>query len=216
MPAPAEYLISADEERSLHRRLVDGDVTASADLTRLFLVHVIGWLTAKNSRRVPEELRVEAAEDALIALIKAPASFDPARGKRLASYLCMSAQGDLRNILQREGRYYKNQRRLEDVELSPQAGKYLVVNDDPARSLECQEESERARVVAAPVREGLSDAESRALELLLDGERKTAVFAEALGIGHLPTTDQRAEVKRVKDKLKKRIQRETSGDGKPS
>ncbi len=68
----------------------------------------------------------------------------------------------------------------------------------------------------APVREGLSDAESKALELLLDGERKTAVFAEALGIGHLPTTDQRAEVKRVKDKLKKRIQRETSGDGKPS
>ena len=66
------------------------------------------------------------------------------------------------------------------------------------------------------MREGLSDAESRALDLLLDGERKTAVFAEALGIGHLPMKDQRAEVKRVKDKLKKRIERETRGDGKPS
>jgi RNA polymerase sigma-70 factor (ECF subfamily) len=217
MPAPAEYLISEDEERSLHRRLVDRDVTAPNDLARLFLDHLIAWLVEKNSSSVPEELCVEAAEDALIALMKSPASFNPARGKRLAAYLRMSAQGDLRNILQREGRHYDNQIRLEDVELSPQAGKYLGVDDDPLRSLVRQEEStEVTRTVVAPVREGLSEPESRALDLMLHGERKTAVFAEALGITHLPTKVQRTEVKRVKDKLKKRIERGTSGDGKPS
>jgi len=216
MAAPAEFLISEDEERSLHRRLVERDVTAPTDLARLFLDHLISWLVEKNSSGVPEELCVEAAEDALIALMKSPASFDPTRGKRLAAYLRMSAQGDLRNILRREGRH-GNHVRLEDVELSPEAGKYLAVHDDPLRSLERQEESAKAtRTVVAPVREGLSDAESRALDLMLQGERKTALYAGALGIGHLPTRDQRAEVKRVKDKLKKRIKRETSGDGKPS
>jgi RNA polymerase sigma-70 factor (ECF subfamily) len=217
MPAPADYLISEDEERSLHRRLVDRDVTASTDLARLFLDHLIAWLVEKNSSRVPEELCIEAAEDALIALMKSPASFNPARGKRLAAYLRMSARGDLRNILQRERRHRDKHILLEDVELFPEAGKYLVADDDPLRSLERQEESAKAtRTVVAPVREGLSEGESRVLDLILQGERKTAVFAEALGITHLPTNAQRTEVKRVKDKLKKRIERETSGDGKPS
>ncbi len=216
MPAPAEYLISEEEERSLHKRLVDQEPTAPTDLVRLFLDHLIAWLVKTNRSSIPDDLCVEAAEDALIALAKSPASFNPARGKRLAAYLRMSAQGDLRNILRREGRHLANHIRLEDAELSPKAGKYLAVRDDPLRSLERQEETTEARTVMAPVREGLSEAESRALELVLQGERKTAVFAEALGLTHLPVDFQRTEVKRVKDKLKKRIERETSGDGKPS
>jgi hypothetical protein len=217
MPAPVECLISKEEEQSLHRRLAEGDVTASADLARLFLDHLIAWLVEKNTSRIPEELCVEAAEDALIALMKSPASFNPTLGKGLVAYLHMSSQGDLRNILQREGRHYENQIPLEDVELSPEAGKYLAVDDDPLLSLVRQEESSQAvRTVIAPVRKGLSEAESRALDLMLQGERKTGVFAEALGITHLPANVQRTEVKRVKDKLKKRIERESSGDGKPS
>jgi RNA polymerase sigma factor (sigma-70 family) len=217
MPAPPEYLICEEEERSLHRRLVDRDVTASSDLAHLFLEHLIAWLVEKNSSSVAEELCIEAAEDALIALMKSPASFNPARGKRLGAYLRMSAQGDLRNILQREGRHHEKQIRLEDVELCPRQGKYLIVDNDPLRSLERQEESANAtRTIVAAVREGLSEAELRVLDLMLQGERKTAVFAEALGITHLPGNLQRTEVKRAKDKLKKRIERETSGDGKPS
>src|SRR5438270_10618525 len=102
MPAPGEHLISEEEERSLHRRLLDGEPTAFPDLARLFHEHLIAWLVKKNCARVPEDLCVEAAGDALIALVKSPASFNPARGKRLAGYLRMSAQGDLRNLLQRE------------------------------------------------------------------------------------------------------------------
>jgi RNA polymerase sigma-70 factor (ECF subfamily) len=217
MPGPANYVISEEMERQLHRRLVDCDLTAFNDLACLFLEHLIAWLVDNNSSRVPKEWCVEAAEDALIGMVKSPASFNPARDKRLAAYLRMSAQGDLRNILQREKRHYGKEIPLESVELSPEAGKYLIVDDDPLQSLERQEESANAtRTVIAPVRQGLSEAESRALDLIIQGERKTAVFAEALGIAHLPITSQRTQVKLVKDKLKKRIERETSGDGKPS
>src|SRR5438876_1098813 len=75
MPAPADYLISEDEERSLHRRLVDRDVTAFNDLARLFLDHLIAWLVENNRSSVPKQLCIDAAEDALIALVKLPASF---------------------------------------------------------------------------------------------------------------------------------------------
>jgi RNA polymerase sigma-70 factor (ECF subfamily) len=217
MPAPAAHVLSLEEEQALHRRLVERDPTASADLIGTFLDPLISLLVERNSSRVPEELCIEAAEDALMDLAKSPASFDPARGKRLGGYLRMSAQRDLQNKLRKEGRHRRRRISLDDVELPLLAGKYLAVDDDPSRPLELEEESSRARhQVVAPARDGLTEGESRALDLLLQGERKTTMFAEALGIEHLPASEQRADVKRVKDKLKKRIQRQRSGDGEPS
>jgi RNA polymerase sigma-70 factor (ECF subfamily) len=216
MSAPADELISEEEERALHQRLVAGEETAPSDIARVFLDSLIAWLKARNSAEVPEELCIEASEDALIALVKSPQSYKPERGKRLFSYLRMSAQGDLRNILRREGRHWK-QITLDDVELSREGGKYLLVNEDPSLFLERQEENAHAtKTIVGPVRDGLTESESRALDLILQGERKTMVFAEALGITHLPTRVQRTEVKRVKDKLKKRLERKTSDNVEPS
>ena len=39
------------------------------------------------------------------------------------------------------------------------------------------------------------------------GERKTAAYALALGIADRPAAEQRREVKRVKDRLQKRLER---------
>ena len=216
MPSPADFVLPEDKERALLRRLMERDPTAFVDLANLFLDYLVAWL-AEHNRNIPEELCVEAAEDALIALKKSPASFDPGRGTRLAAYLRMSAQGDLRNILQRQGCRHANQVSLEDVELSPEAGKYLGVDEDPLHILELREESAKAvTTIVTPVREGLSDAESRALDLLLQGEKKTAIFAEAMGISHLPVQAQKAEVNRVKNMLKKRIDRKKGGDDQSS
>ena len=78
--------------------------------------------------------------------------------------------------------------------------------------LQLKEEAEKAeREILAPVRRGLSASEERFLDLMLQGERKTTVFAQALGIEDLPPSEQEAEVHRVKNKLKKRIERRTHG-----
>jgi hypothetical protein len=196
------------EEVALHQRLLAGDPTAFPDLANAFLEPLIAWLVHKNSFKVSEDYCLEAAEEALIALQKNPASYDPGRGKRLGAYLRMSAQGDLKNILRSESRHWRKRKTLESVEDSPIAGNYLGVDDDPSLALQIQEEHEKAtRTVVTPVRAGLSEPESRALDLMLQGERKTAAFAEALGIKHLPANVQQAEVKRVKDKLQKRLER---------
>ena len=56
-----------------------------------------------------------------------------------------------------------------------------------------------------------SAGEQQFLDLMLHGERKTTIFARALGIEKLSPSAQESEVKRVKDKLKKRIERRTHG-----
>jgi biopolymer transport protein ExbD len=45
------------------------------------------------------------------------------------------------------------------------------------------------------------------LELMLDGERQTSVYVEILEIGHLSLEEREREVKKVKDRLKKRLER---------
>jgi len=51
----------------------------------------------------------------------------------------------------------------------------------------------------------------RVLDLQRCGERRTAVFAEGLGIADRPVSEQEAEVKRVKDRILKRLQRAARG-----
>ena len=44
-------------------------------------------------------------------------------------------------------------------------------------------------------------------EFMLEGERRTAVIAAAIGLGDRPPAEQEVEVKRIKDRLKARIRR---------
>jgi len=58
--------------------------------------------------------------------------------------------------------------------------------------LQLREEAEKAeREILAPVRQGLSAGEVQFLDLMLQGERKTTVFARALGIEALPRARKR-------------------------
>ena len=45
------------------------------------------------------------------------------------------------------------------------------------------------------------------LAVMLTFEKKTDIFAKALGIAHLPDKDQRAQVNKIKDRLSKRLKR---------
>ncbi len=57
------------------------------------------------------------------------------------------------------------------------------------------------------MRRGLSETDRRALELILQKERRTSVYAELYGLLHLPAKEQRTEVKRHKDRLKNVLKR---------
>lgn len=199
---------SSDEARSIHARLVDGDPTAPADLAIAYLDPLTVWLQAHNPRLSDPHLCATAAEDALLALIKNPLSYNPDR-QTLEVYLRMSARGDLLNLLDREQRHQNRQASWEAVELSPDRRKYLQDStSDPELQVISTEEANRTVTIPR----GLTPPEERVLSLMLDGERKTVAYVDAMGIGHLPLDDQRREVKRVKDRLKKRIARAERND----
>jgi hypothetical protein len=200
----------------LHRRLAEGHVTASAELAEAYLEPLVERLRQKNSNSVPDEMLVSAAEDAIIALIRNPSSYKSEKHKSLFDYLDMSAQGDLINHFEREKTYRKRNVSLNLVELSEDGGNYLGEEDAGLTRLEAAEELQLAEPFLCAVRQGLDERECEFLDLMLQGERKTELFAAVLGIENLPSSDQQKHVKRMKDKLDARIRRERSRHVEPS
>jgi DNA-directed RNA polymerase specialized sigma24 family protein len=195
-----------DQQTDVYQRLLARDPTAPNELAVLFLEPLANWLAVHNPA-ISEDLIADAAEDALLALIKNPASYRPEKAD-LEAFLRMSAQGDLRNRLRSEARHRTGRRSLESVEHSGEGGNCLGRDDDPSLPLQIEEEWQSRRdAVPAAVRGGLSEGESRVLDLMLAGERRTEVFAGALGITQLPPDEQRWLVKKVKDRLQKRLER---------
>lgn len=185
---------------------MDRDLTAANDVADAYLETLVVWLGDIDAR-APEDVRMEAAEDAILALIRRPESYAPER-QTLEIYLRMSARGDLRNLLRRERRHGEGRRSWGAVELSPDAGKYLGRIDDPALPLQLAEERQRVNdAVPESVRRRLSETDQRALDLILQGERRTAVYADLYGLLHLPENEQRGAVKRHKDRLKNVLKR---------
>jgi hypothetical protein len=205
---------SQEEGLLIVQRLREGDPVASNDFAAAYL----GSLGRTLRRYFPGDDTADvetAAEDAIWSFILEPDTYD-ASLITIVSYLTMAAKRDLENIRNKEFRHGKRRagwgEREEDVELPSRVeniqGSEL---DDPARIAELNETiAEKMAVLrrrVAAVDEDLSPGEIDALLLVMDGERKTERFAEALGITHLPLAEQRREVKRFKDRMGKRLVR---------
>src|SRR3954447_10474518 len=169
----SSVLPSQDQALALHQRLLGGDRVASADLAETYLDWLAAWVARTNPRADPQQCDTAAA-DAILDLIRRPQAYDPTK-LGLEAYLRMSAAGDLKNLQRKEYRRTVHQVDLEAVELSLDAGKYLSDEaDDPARIAERREEDMAKQTELAPrleaARDGLSDGEAQALELLRQGE----------------------------------------------
>ena len=182
----------------IYSRLLKGDPTAPSE----FAESSMGWLLDRlrqEYRNVDDELIYDAVTETILALILKPATYDPKRG-RLDSYLLMSARADLRNALAREKRRAAQTIVVDDVSEVARHGKLEV--DDPADLLP-KADGELFKVVQL-----LQDPVDRAiLHLMIDGERRTAVYSRVLRITDLPAEEQRRIVKRYKDRIRKKVQR---------
>jgi hypothetical protein len=197
---------SAEDAMSIHLRLCDLDPVATVDLCSAFLQPLIHWLETMFPR-VDPDFRQSAAGQALLEYLKDPHAFRPERGS-LPAYLCMAARGDLSNLLRGEKRHQRHRVPWSVVELGEESGNILGRDQVPSRRLEDSEEEKRWQVVVQAVRDRCTDSERQVLDLMLAGERNTPAYAAALGITGLPAAAQEREVKRVKDRIKKRLERE--------
>lgn len=114
------------------------------------------------------------------------------------TYLRLACVRDLQNLLAKESRHASGRISVESVEFSLSDGN--DVSETVADSLDGQ------RLVAELTR-GMTSEEQAVFSLMLEGERSTRVAAEVMNIGHLALEEQAKRVKRVKDRIKKRMRR---------
>jgi hypothetical protein len=195
-----------EEGLRLHLRLLDHAPDAAADVCRAYFEPLLLWME-RCAPKLDPDLYLTAASQALINYLKNPTSYDPRRAC-LTTFLQLAARRDLSNLRRSEHRRHRRLAPWSVVEQGERAGKLYGRDEEPVMYLEHQEEAEQMHSIVESVKASCTAAERRVLELMLAGERDTAVYAEALAVAHLPPAEQEREVKRVKDRLKKRLERE--------
>lgn len=184
----------------IHERLLTGDPVASSELAEAVWKLLVNKLEKKNPRLRESDFVRDAVSDALISYIRQPTQFDPAK-RGLFGFLVMAAEGDLKNALAKANRRRRKEVSIEDVELVEAGGKEEL----EVLSLDARLEARRIR---GRIGELLKDPrDSKAVELLIEGERSTKAFAKVWSLESLPAKKQASEVKRHKDRIKKMLRR---------
>lgn len=189
--------------RRLRDRVAVGDPGALGEAVDLLYRPLVEHLSARGRfRGVDPQMVEDAVLDALWEYVAGPQTSSPPGDRPLARQLGLAAERNVLNALRGESRRKRRERAAakpehSDVELHSPAG-IAIQNEEAERR-----QRERQRLM-----ELLPDpTDRRVLELMLDGERRTAAFAAVLGLGHLPAAGRRREVKRVKDRINKVIRR---------
>lgn len=191
---------SAEDGLWYHRRLCEGDPLAPSDVCKVYLPILLGWLH-RCSPRADDHLRQTAAQDALIDWILHPERFDPRRGD-LVGWLRMAARRNLANLERGEARHQRQRDSESSVELDQLPGNTSGRDDPVLRLIRDEEVQELDSAVLT-----WSEEERRVLALMRQGEKSTEVFARVLGLEAQPPEQQAHEVKKVKDRITRRLQR---------
>jgi hypothetical protein len=184
---------------AVHARLLTGDPTASADLFELVYGPLIGHAMKKHAAFGMHEDRArDLAVGVLASLVERPDIFDPQRGN-LFGFLCMMLDGDAKNTGRNDANRNEKFSKFT-VEVEKIGGNSYVTSPETRIDAEKIMSLYRAEIVT-------EEGDYEVLRLILEDERNYDAYALALGISSLPPKQKRAEVKRRKDRIEKRLQR---------
>lgn len=192
---------------ALHERLLANDPFAPVEIAETFLLPLANALRKHFSDLRDPQLADTAATDSLMSYFSNPGKYDPTQ-RSLLGYLYMDARGDLLNLIAKERR-----RAEKVVELLPSTREHIAetvgAGDEAEESLSGQPDrlADASPVVRRVLAKVTDQTDRRLLEMMTSGVRKTEEYAEVLGISHLPTDEQKAVVKRHKDRLKAAVKR---------
>lgn len=200
------HLLSALAD--LHTRRTAGHAGSFLEETaNLLYCRLLDELSGRpRFRRVDPGWIADAVTEALFEYCRKPDRFDPARGRTLDRYIALAAHRNVLNAI-------RSARRRRNHEAIASGRKHELLENDvevgsPAGNVLAKEAAEAAERRSARILELLkTDMDRRIFELQLRKERRTAVYAEVMGITHLPLAEQRKEVKRAKDRIDKLIER---------
>ncbi len=191
--------------------MLDGERTAPARLASLLIEPLVRRVRQSVTGIDEPQVRSTCCQT-LANYLSNPEAYEQSRGPLLA-WLALDARGDVLNELASA----RSRREVVDiavVELRGAAGNVFteasVFRPVDEEALDNADPHDLSADVLATIREhaaGFSPEDAAMIELMGEGVRETAAYAEVLGISHLPINDQRAAVKREKDRLTRRLER---------
>jgi len=189
----------------VHRRILQYDVTAFAELCEYALSFLVGFLQS----RFPDQdsfLHETAAIDCLLNYQSKADQYDPEKIS-LFAFLRMAARRDMLNAIDKKRR---RERHLTDI--SPALDLQISEQDPIQEQMELDEWlQERTDLSLSEIlellNEELDEYEKGVLLLMLDGVRESKSYASVLGIEHMNDSAQQQVVKRAKDRLVKKLRR---------
>lgn len=179
----------------LHKGLLEGDETASAELFVLFYDELVRYFIKAFGDWMDVELIKDQVSTAFIKLIDQPEKYNPAKAP-LKSYLQMDIRGNIFTFLKKKS--------PKLVELTEN-----IQNSIYSKRLENQVIS-KDLVNKVKIKLKSLFPEEPDFEVawnMICGERSTEIFAKILAIEQLPSDQQKKEVKRNKDRINKQLQR---------
>lgn len=188
----------AQRLNEIHDRMIAGSRTASRDLFLAALDPLRGFL-ANHFRTLSDDDLHDLATDAIVIYVTAPERCDTTKSS-LWSYLCMIARADAIDMVRkRETREQLLDKKVEsDVEFWAARAKDVFRGEDAI---------DARHLMAMHGRKLVSnEVEAKVLALILNEEKDTCAFAEALGIDSTGP-DAEKMVKQAKDRILVRIKR---------
>jgi RNA polymerase sigma-70 factor (ECF subfamily) len=189
----------------LHACMIAGEVDALARIFDLYFVRIVNKVKSKFPRYFDPHQYESSVNEALVDYLRNPSAYNPARGISLFSYLVMAARGDFQNLVEKDRRLLRDQNPL------------VVEDDDDAPELDLQDPRyenfeevlmRNESIVWENIAEVLPDPrDQRCVYAMMEQERATSAFAGIYGLTSLPPKEQEHEVKKHKDRVKKRLLR---------
>jgi len=193
-----------DPHLHLHNQLLSGDPAA---LERL--VAECGAALERTLHRrhiaLPRDMVRDAANDAFLAVVAKPAAFDPQKGS-LLNFLVHIADHKLADRLRARSRMLVRETPVggaAELERLESAGSAVLfyASQTPARELD-----DLPPEISTWLSDTLPDPRDRKLlSMICDGRQSVEDFAAILGIEHLALPEQRAAVKRHRDRILRRL-----------
>jgi hypothetical protein len=193
----------------LHTRFIAGDPVAPNEIFERYqqiLVRRLELYRARKNLYTVDDTMIDAAViQALGNYLSGSDTYDPSKGKTLAGFLLMAAEGDLKNLLSKErtpdGFHLVE---LDEADRNSQSEGVGAFADELVDQMELDEWRQQARAAVE------SDDERIVLELMLSGERANRAYAAALGWPEPTNPQHTRQVNKIKERLTKRLKRRFS------
>jgi DNA-directed RNA polymerase specialized sigma24 family protein len=193
--------VAASSAVELCARLASGNGSAADEFIALLLTPLVRRLR-EQMPYLDNAVANDAVEDALLGYLSAPLGFDPCRS-RIDTYLLLAARRNAIDVMRKETKRKSAEAQVaaQKSQTAPAAASALRVGWS---------------AIVPVVTRNWTEEERRFLEARCAGEHQTQVLARLLGEGDSSFEAQRQVVKRMTDRIRKRLKQLEPGAKDPA